>query len=83
MTETRCVCPEPGGGDCAWCRDFNAGFDRDLDKDLEETLAMTPEQITLSLARSGISPCDLDASWEKCRKMFIETTGEDPGPRRP
>lgn len=34
-----------------------------VDQELEKILEMRPEQVTLYLARAGISPEDMDAMW--------------------
>lgn len=44
-----------------------------VDSELEEVVAMSPEQVTLYLARAGISPEDMDAMWRRsCEKWAAD-----------
>jgi hypothetical protein len=45
----------------------------ELDPELAEMLNMTDEQVTLYLARAGISPEDMDAMWRRsCEKWAAD-----------
>lgn len=56
------------------------------DDEIDEVARMSEEQITLFLARSGISPADIERSWQKLEKRIEElllaeasSNGKTPG----
>jgi hypothetical protein len=55
---------------------MSANETEQVDPEVAEVLAMIDEEVTLYLARAGISPADLDAMWRRS----VEKWANDPDP---